>query len=318
MRIIQSIKYGLFNLLNERLKRTNWYKNQLVDKELYPTIEWFHSHNERNFDVVNIGSSSALTAFNYNYSNLRGLNWAGKPQSMELGFKIFKNFFSILGPKGMLCIPLCPFTGLTAPWTGTKEEFRFYGVLDSSLFTDYKKATYVMGTPLLSSTKIALKRLLKDVPKQSSFKPTQLNTPEQYISDAKNWVEMWKKEFNIIDLESSIPHHLLEGHEKRLNLIKEILDFCKEREIMVSIVIPPVHPTLLKYFTPKFKQIYLEPIISIAQTKKSLIIDMLNDSDFQSDDFANSFYLNDSGSQKFMQKLEHEIIASRNAQQDKL
>lgn len=307
MRIIQTIKCRLINLLNERIKRTNWYKNQLVDKELYPTNEWYRSHSERNFNIVNIGSSSAITAFNYKYSNLKGLNWAGKPQSMELGFKIFKNFFSILGPKGMLCIPLGPFTGLTAPWTGTKEEFRFFGVLDSSLFTDYKKVAFVMETPLLSSTKTAIKRLLKDEPIQGPFKPRQLTTPEQYVHNAEHWIEMLKKEFNITDLESSIPNHLIEGHNKRLSLINEIFAFCKERQIQVSIAIPPVHPALSKYFTPKFKQIYLEPIVSIARTNNSLIMDMLNNSDFQSSDFADSFYLNDTGSQKFMLKLESEI-----------
>lgn len=36
-------------------------------------------------------------------------------------------------------------------------------------------------------------------------------------------------------------------------------------------------------------------------------MDMLNNSDFQSSDFADSFYLNDTGSQKFMLKLESEI-----------
>lgn len=313
-----SLFNGVIRILNTFVMRTNWYKNQLVDKELYPTNEWYRSHSERNFDIVNIGSSSAITAFNYKYTNLKGLNWAGKPQSMELGFKIFKNFFSILGPKGMLCIPLCPFTGLTAPWTGTKEEFKFYGVLDSSLFTDYKKVAFVMGSPLLNSTKTALKRLLKDEQIQGPFKPRQLTAPEQYEDDAENWIEMWKKEFNISDLESTMPHHLLQGHNKRLGLIKEIFEFCAERQIRVSIVIPPVHPALSKYFTPKFKQIYLEPIISIARTNNALIMDMLNDIDFQSPDFADSFYLNDSGSQKFMQKLESEIITNRNALQNDL
>lgn len=308
----------MFNLLNEKIKRTNWYKNQLVDKDLYPTNEWYRSHTERNFDIVNIGSSSAIAAFNYKYSNLKGLNWAGMPQSIELGFKIFKNFFSILRPKGMLCIPLGPFTGLTAPWTGTNEELRLYGVLDSSLFDDYKKASFVMGTPLLSSTKTALKRLLKDEQIRNPFKPSQLTNPEQYIADAKNWIEMWKKEFNLTDLESSIPLHLIKGHNKRISLINEIFDFCKEREIQVLTVIPPVHPAMSKYFTQKFKQIYLEPIISIARTNDSIIMDMLNDSDFHSSDFADSFFLNENGSQKFMRKLESEIIENRNAPQNDL
>ena len=119
MRIIQTIKCRLINLLNERIKRTNWYKNQLVDKELYPTNEWYRSHSERNFNIVNIGSSSAITAFNYKYSNLKGLtgleslnrwNWASK----------FSKIFQHPRAQRDALHPFVPIHGAYSPMDGHK------------------------------------------------------------------------------------------------------------------------------------------------------------------------------------------------------
>lgn len=95
--------------INKIVKRTNWYKNVTPEWGKFPIEKWYRTNLDRNYDIVNVGSSSALYAFNYEGIPVKAFNWAMQPQSMEYSFRILKNFSSILGPKGIILIPLGPF-----------------------------------------------------------------------------------------------------------------------------------------------------------------------------------------------------------------
>lgn len=307
MNLLKSVSARLTTFLNKRIKKTNWYKNQLVDKSQYPTNEWYRFHSERNFDIVNIGSSSALFAFNYQYTNYNGLNWAGRPQSLELGFKLIKNFFSILRKGGAVLIPVSPFTGLYVPWAGQSEEDRFYGIMDYTLFEDYNRVTFKMGNPIRSNPKEAIKRLIKDVAPQREISVKQIDG-EDFQDDAVNWINNWKREFGIQDLDASVPDQLKEGMQKRANLMSEIVRFCVERDLRPIIVLAPVHHTLGTYFTEKFRENYLAPILNAAKDGGASIIDLMTSQEFKTSDFYNSFFLNPTGSKKFMKKIGSVIL----------
>ena len=64
-----------FWFANKFVKTTLWYKSTIPDMSLYPTNEWYREHLERNFDVVNIGSSSAKYAFDYSGLPVKAFNW---------------------------------------------------------------------------------------------------------------------------------------------------------------------------------------------------------------------------------------------------
>lgn len=303
MNIIKRILSKVYDVLNDKVKQTNWYKNQLVDTSLFPTNDWYRNNTERNFDIVNIGSSSAVFAFDYTQINTHGLNWAGKPQSLELGFKIIKNFFSILRKDGIVCIPLSPFTGLAVPWAGKDEEDRFYGIMDYSLFENYPKVAFKMGNPLRYNPKESLKRLIKDIPIKKEYSITQLNK-DDFECDAANWIAIWKNEFGLQDLYAPVPEHLKEGMRKRITLMSDIVSFCRERELRPVVLLAPIHRALAAYFSEPFKEQYLQPIINTAENNGAIIIDMMNSKDFETSDFYNSFFLNSIGSKKFMKILE--------------
>lgn len=307
MNLFKSLSARLTIVLNKRIKKTNWYKNQLADKDLYPTNEWYRIHSERNYDIVNIGSSSSLFAFNYLYTDYKGLNWAGKPQSLELGFKLIKNFFSILRKGGAVLIPVSPFTGLQVPWSGLQEEERFYGIMDYTLFEDYNKVAFKMGNPIRYNPKEAIKRLIKDVAPQKGISAKQLNE-EDFQTDAVNWINNWKKEFGIDELEAIVPDHLKEGMQKRTDLMAEIVRFCIERDLRPIVVLAPVHHTLGTYFTEQFRENYLAPMLSAAKEGGASVIDLMTSKEFETSDFYNSFFLNPTGAKKFMSKIGSDIL----------
>ena len=116
MNIISITKQVLLipiNLLENRVKRTNWYCNSIPNIDNYPGNKWYRDHLDRNYDIVNLGSSSAVFCFNYDGLGVKAFNWALKPQSMEYGFKILKQYFSILKHNGIVLIPFSPFSGLS-------------------------------------------------------------------------------------------------------------------------------------------------------------------------------------------------------------
>ena len=68
----------------EILYRTNWYKSMFRDlnHETYPDNVWYREHDERNFDLVNLGSSGGKWAFDYTGLEIKAMNWAQQPQTL--------------------------------------------------------------------------------------------------------------------------------------------------------------------------------------------------------------------------------------------
>lgn len=66
------------------IKKTQWYSRIFVDTEhqVYPDNTWYRTHNERNFDVVVLGSSGAKWAFDFSNLPIKAMNWAQQPQTL--------------------------------------------------------------------------------------------------------------------------------------------------------------------------------------------------------------------------------------------
>lgn len=301
-KMITRIKNRLINKINQRVKKTNWYNNKLADISQFPTNTWYRSNFERQYDMVNIGSSNAVFAFDYEGQGIKALNWSGRPQSLELGFKLLKNFFSILKQDGIFLIPLGPFTGLKAPWTGQKEEERYFGIMHQYLFEDFTKIFKEMYNPFLSHPRTVLKKIIKDSKKLDRRNYIQLEKEIDYIQNAQEWIANWKDEFGIDDLEKLSPH-LQNQLEYKNNLLQEIIAFCRVRNIRPVLLIPPVHSSLRKYFNKAFKEIYMFPLQKVAIDNGVQIIDMMDLNDFTTGHFYNSYFLNKKGSAKFMEEL---------------
>lgn len=304
MQLVKRIITKALSLLEKPVKRTNWYKSQCIDPDNYPTNEWYRKHDERNYDIVNIGSSSALYAFDYKNTGLKGFNWALKPQSMEYGFKILKNFYSILGPKGIVTIPLCPFSGLSVPdgkWAQSRIE-RYCDILDPSLIENYKTISFHHSHPLISKPKESIKRLIKDTPQNDNTAKCKNST--EFESDAENWIKIWKKEFAIENLSDPLSDENKKGMKERQNLVNEIINFCLDRDLQPVIISTPVHESLAKHLTPEFCKNYLHNFIAGINLQGTHYIHWINPKEdcpiqFDSSDFHNSFFLNEKGAEKF-------------------
>ena len=78
-------------MINNLLKKTQWYRNMLVDPnhDIYPDNTWYRTHDERNFDIVNLGSSGGKWAFDYSDLDIKAMNWAQQPQTLVEDYNLF-------------------------------------------------------------------------------------------------------------------------------------------------------------------------------------------------------------------------------------
>ena len=303
--------YTLY-VLNAKVKRTNWYCNVIPDMSNYPNNEWYRKNTERNYDLAIIGSTSALYSYNFDIKkDIKYLNWANQPQSLTYSFKVLRTYFSILKKNGKLFITLSPFSGLDSDSKWKKESFdKYYHILNQVDIPFYKDVVCRRKFPLFFNTKESLKRLIKDVPKK------QINLRKQenidYEKDAHYWVELWKKEFDILSLDFELTKENQKGLDRRIQLLNDIVCFCKEREIEPILILPPVHAELLKFFTPMFQHYYIDSFIDPILTKhKILFYNFLSDKDFLNDSyFYNSYFLSELGARKLTDKLLKEISFS--------
>ena len=111
-------------VLNKLVRKSYWYNHiEFAD------CAKFWNHRTFGMDVVNLGSTSALAAFDYSaYPQLKAANWAMAPQTSLADYEILRNYSCYLREGATVIIPLCPFTCLG----GSKDYFsdKYYTVLD--------------------------------------------------------------------------------------------------------------------------------------------------------------------------------------------
>ena len=297
------------------LYKTNWYKSMFLDPnhEIYPDNVWYRDHDERNFDVVNLGSSGGKWAFDYADLNIKAMNWAQQPQTLLEDYNLLRHFHSILKRGGYVLITIMPFTGLNKK-TGLMDAMKYVKFdiqgepIQPYMFNEaIRYATY----PFLFK-KTALKVLIRyfmgrdkkcglHPETQLEYNPMKIN---ELVKDAKRWIDGWKKQFGISDFDAPLTRENEEGREYRIKLMQTLIDFCTERGYKPVYVILPVTEHLAKYYTPKFEETYIYGYLKEVN-REVLTLDYSKDSEFRFNDelFFNSFFLNKKGRKLFTRRV---------------
>jgi len=297
------------------IEKTNWYKSMFVDinHETYPDNIWYRKHDERNYDVVNLGSSGGKWAFDYSGMNVKAMNWAQQPQTLLEDYNLLRHFHSILKKDGYVLITIMPFTGLNKK-TGLMDAMKYVKFdiqgepIQPYMFKEAQRyATY----PILfkkPAVKALIKCLLGKDKKVGVPTETQLDynpmTLAELEADAKRWIDGWKRQFGISYFDAPLTKENEEGRAYRIKLMQTLIDFCTERGYKPVYVIPPVTEHLAKYYTQKFEETYIYGYLQ-AVNREVLTLDYSKDDDFRKNDnlFFNSFFLNKQGRLIFTRRV---------------
>lgn len=313
--------------INKKVKKTNWWNNRYLYTQQYLPAPLFRKNYIRNYDVINLGSQSSLFAFDYN-NVCKGLNLSSGIQSFPQDFELLKYYHSYLKKNGMVIIPIGPFSSAFKSSYNIEYYTRFiqdfpktekniYGdyytrmihYLSPIQIPNYNSVLKFVKYPIIYNPKAAIKSLIKDIPLDARFTfDRQQLSDEQLEKDAIKWIKGWKSQFNIEDLNSSIPEHIKEGRKKRVEILKQIIEFCHERGYKTVIIFPPVTKHLSSKMSETFRQNYIYSFLDEVKLYDTPFLNFLNDNRFQDEDFFNSFFLNRKGAKKFTQIVFNEII----------
>ena len=274
--------------------------------------------NRFNLDVVNLGSNSGKYAFDYDGLYITGMNWAVGPQSLVHDFNILKNYFSYLGSGASVIITLCPFSSLISQYN-KNSNLKYYTFLHPATILDFDedermKALKIKESPIREMPWLCIKRTLKEGIKHVIHRPVSKCDMEK---NAAIFIDSWKRQFGIADLDASLSEQHGKDQENRCRVLKDMIEFCLERNLKPALVIPPVHPSLGKKLTEKCRENYIYSFVKKALTEKcrenyiysfvkkanKLNIPFLNymdDERFNDDKyFRNSFFLSEEGAKMF-------------------
>lgn len=297
---------------NNVLYKTKWYQSLFVNPDTYPDNNWYRNHEERNYEVINLGSTSAKWAFDYSETAVKAMNWAQAPQTLQEDFNLLRHFHSILRKNGYVLITIMPFTGINKQ-TNIFDSIKYLKIDTQGQPIEpymYNEALWYAKYPILFG-KIALKALVKYIfgsEKKNQYQhpytlETNPMTEPQLQKDAKCWMEGWKRQFGISDLEQPLTDENWRGRQMRIQLMQEIVDFCIERSYQPIWVVPPVSSSLAKEFTPKFRQTYIYDYLNQVDRHVPLLDYSMDSSFIDKDLYFNSFFLNRKGSRLFTQRV---------------
>lgn len=304
-KIIKKCLY--YTLLSPIIQKTYWYKSLFIEN-VYPDKNWYQKHNEKDFDLIVIGSSS--TKWAYDFSGLKAMNWAQAPQTLEEGYYLLRNFHQILKENGIVLISIMPFTSLNKK-TNIYDALKYLSVNAKEPIQPYlyQKAKIYAEIPMLlgkSALKALIKYILKIEKNSTPYKPNSQSNPmsfEQLEADAVKFINGWKEQFNIEDFNAPLTSQNAEGRKFRIILMRQIIDFCIEHNYRPIYVIPPVTKHLNQYFTLTFKEIYIYSYLKEVNRNIPLL-DYSTDIFFQNDElYFNSFFLNQKGRKLFTEEI---------------
>jgi len=287
-------------ILNKLVQRTNWYKNQLADGLK------FRKQISLDLDICNLGSNSGKFAFSYEGMGLKGENWAVGPQALSYDFRVLKNYSSYLKEGAAVFIPLCPFSSCVKEYEDDSANHKYYSFLHPILILNYSQSTKekvmrFVNAPFQSSPLTAIKRLIKDVPDANDILlGSNSMDVESLEKDANKYLDSWKMEFSISDLDAQVSEQNCDCIAYNTNLLTEMISFCLERNLKPVFVLPPTTKTLSSKLSESFRESYIYSFIRNANTHQVPFLNYLDDDRFLDNElFLNSLFLNAKGRKVF-------------------
>lgn len=295
------------------ISKNPWYQYKYQD-----CFKFWHRF-PFNLEVVNLGSNSAFYGFDYSDLPIKAANWAVRPQSFPQDLAILKTYCSYLRPRAIIFIALCPYSSCYKNYKDIELE-KYYTILHPGVIENFSMEKceavfriknnpyrYALKQMLLMGSRMFVGRLLRHYIPAEMLDKQPMNEM-QLEADSKRWIDGWKKQFNITDMDASLPDHIVEGRKKRIALLKEMIAFCKERDFQPVMVLPPVTDYLSSQFSETFRKNYIYSFLEEAGASDIPFLDYLDDKRFKDTSlYFNSFFLNRTGARLFTKTVLEEV-----------
>lgn len=293
------MKKKLKFVINGLIKRGYWYNNCFFQdsRKLY-------RYRTFNTQVVNLGSTSAVNAFNYDGLDIKAANWAMSRNPLKGDLAILKNYVSFLkSSNSHVIISLCPFSSLSGSYDYLDD--RYYPILYPTVIPhfSYHHSLQVEGkwsNPIMHYPWYAL---FLDIYKLFFRNASSKKTEKELKEDASEKIKSWCHEFSLHNLATPLSLRNKDGIADAICILKELIDYVRMHNGTPYIVIPPMHHTLGDYFTPEMTDKYINVITN--KFKEVKFVDYTHDAEFCNDSslFKNSYLMNEEGAKLFTKRV---------------
>ena len=293
-------------ILNRYYKRTNHYKAQ--HSHIIPLLDL---KSDERFDIVNVGSSQPMFAFDYSVTNkLKGSNWAEYPQYFEFDLALLQQYAKHIKRGATVIIPVCVMEFFLGGGMVKSAVSRYYPVvyrkhLPCCEIKKYLAVRYpILRHPLLT------KYLIHDNGwKWNGYevekKPCK-NT-EDYLKDAQGFRDRWNAGFKTEIPSLELSDEQKRNIEKNISIISSIVSLCNKKGWKPIICLLPA----TSYMTSLFTEEFIEKRVVENVRKAAFNVPFLNywgDERYMDEKwYMNSFFMNDSGRKMMTTVILHDI-----------
>ena len=268
--------------------------------------------------VVNLGSNTGLYGFRYDGFGIKAANWAMSPQSFNQDLAILKTYYSFIGPRGTIIVPLGPYSSCLKSYTDT-EWLKYYTILHPGVIENFSKerqeeAYRLKEQSLTYARRQMLHGFVQKIKNRIKGTKSLLDLDYQPLSEveiesnAQAFIDGWKKQFKIDNMETPLPPHIIEGRKKRVETLKEMYQFCIERGLRMAIVLPPVTKALSVKFSEVFRENYIYSFLREAGIPDGIFYNYLDDEELsKSEYYVNCMFLNKKGGRLFTRRVLSEL-----------
>lgn len=293
-----SVTAKIKRIANALVRRSFWYNHME-----FADCAKFWGHRTFDMEVINLGSSSSLAAFDYSVApELKAANWAMAPQTLVADYEILRNYSSFLKKGATVLIPLCPFSCLG----GSNDHLadKYYTVLDiaSMPHASYVRKQQVLDRKNNPMQYYPLMQLFPRKPKAGA--PMD---EARMVADAKMRMESWRKEFSIIRYSDPLSLANKDAFHDGAEILGRILNYCKEHDFRPVVVFPPVSEAMRSQFTGEMQKRFIDDFVREGIDDKTMFLNYFSDNRFGNGCFQNSFQLNAAGAKMFTDIVLKEI-----------
>lgn len=294
-----------FCVLNFLYKRTNHYKN------IKNNVQKFIDGVPNEIEIASFGSSYAKYGILPEKFPCKTFNFGIQPESLSYDFKMLKMYTTNLKEKAIVILNVPNLVFSFVDYASDASNTKYYYFLDKQYIKDYKPYKYFtkITMPLIEDPFLA-RFILRDVRKEDYITRTQTKlVPQQVHKEAMLRIEGWKKQANIMDVNTcTISEEMQKTFLKTTQILKDMIQYCIEHKFRPVIVIPPVSKILSDLLPKEFMKIYLYDNIEIANERKIPVLDYLYSPQMQDYQlYINSDFLNLQGREKLTNKIMEDL-----------
>lgn len=297
---------------NALYRQTNAYKDRFADICKFRSVRQLP---DASLDLVAIGSNSPKFAFDFrDIRRLRCGNWCVGPSTFQYDCIILRKFGVKLRKGGAVVLSVCPLNFFHHRYHPHSDLYKYYALLDKEEMPDFSYMEYLRHYkyPVLFNPLKAV-RIFYDT-KASGLLELDANpyTRGGVKANADWWIkDIWNAAYQI-DIENMKP--LSAANEMDIAgskyWLRQIAGYCKERELELLLVYPPLTAELKAKFSEEFIRRHIKRYVEEALAGISFrAVDYMHDARFHDMKYyINAFFMNRTGARLFTQTFLEENI----------